>query len=50
MGVQERKSLVAPPEKSVLASLDLKSMNVEVLGSLVHHAMEEVCSLYRVIT
>ena len=38
-GVQGRRSLVAPPEKSVLASVD---MRMEVFGSLVHHALKKV--------
>ena len=38
-GVQLRRSLVAPPEKSVLASVD---MRMEMFGSLVHHALEKV--------
>ena len=39
-GVLGRRSLVAPPEKSVLASVD---MRMEVFGSLVHHALKKVC-------
>ena len=38
-GVQARRSLVAPPEKSVLWSIDVR---VEVFGSLVRHALEKV--------
>ncbi len=38
-GVQGRRGLVAPPEKSVLSSVD---MRMEVFGSLVHHALEKV--------
>ena len=38
-GVQGRRGLVAPPEKSVLASVD---MRMEVFGSLVHYALEKV--------
>ena len=44
-GVQERRSLVAPPEMSVLAHLGLRSASVEVFGGMVHRAMEEVCWL-----
>lgn len=38
-GVQGRRGLVAPPEKSVLGSVD---MRMELFGSLVHHALEKV--------
>ena len=38
-GVQNRRSLVSPPERSVLASVN---MRMEVFGSLVHHALEQV--------
>ena len=39
-GVQSRRALVGPPEKSVLKSID---MRMEMFGSLVHYALEEVC-------
>ena len=38
-GMQGRRGLVAPPEKSVLSEVD---MRLEVLGSLVHHALNKV--------
>jgi hypothetical protein len=38
-GVQGRRGLVAPPERSVLISVDMK---IEVFGTFVHHALEEV--------
>lgn len=38
-GVQKRRGLVAPPERSVLSSID---MRMEIFGSLVHHALEKV--------
>ena len=38
-GVQGRRGLVAPPEKSVLSSVE---MRMEVFGSLIHHALEKV--------
>ena len=38
-GVQERYSLVAPAERSVLASVNMK---IETLGNLVHYALEKV--------
>ena len=38
-GVQECYSLIAPPEKGVLASVN---MNIETLGNLVYHALEKV--------
>ena len=46
-GVQGRRGLVAPPEKSVLTALD---MRMEVFGSLVHHALEQVSVHFRVTT
>ena len=38
-GVQNRRSLVAPPERSVLTAVD---MTLEVFGSLIHHALKKV--------
>ena len=44
-GVQTRRSLVAPPEKNVLSSVD--DMRVDVFGSRVYHALEKVtCVLF----
>ena len=39
-GVQSRRSLVAPPEKGVLSSVD--NMRMDVFGSRVYHALEKV--------
>ena len=44
-GVQNRRSLVAPPERSVLASV---GMRMEVFGSLVHHALSKVSCVHDV--
>ena len=41
-GVQGRRGLVAPPEKSVLSAVE---MRMELFGSLVHHALEKVKDL-----
>ena len=38
-GVQERYSLIAPAESSVLASVNMK---IETFGNLVHHALKKV--------
>ena len=38
--VQSRRSLVAPPEKSVLRSVD--DMRMDVFASRVYHALEKV--------
>ena len=45
-GVQGRRGLVAPPEKSVLSEVE---MRLEMLGSLVHHALNKVngCGLIK---
>ncbi len=42
-GVQNRRSLVAPPEKSVLSAI---GMRMEVFGSLVHHALSKVSCVH----
>ena len=39
LGVQDRYSLVAPPEKGVFPSVNMK---VEMFGNLVYKALEKV--------